>query len=198
MECQTTKVESLFGTPLWLQDFPEAAQLNPILRRAAESEISAEPINPIRRTNRLGVRTAQFDLAAQPWAPLSAFIAKVVQGLLVDDLVWGLHTPGLNVHGFGGFNISHIHENCLLSGVYYISCPGESGDLVLEDPRVQAVFASTYQLFRHDLGSKRVVLTPHEGLLVLFPSWLSHHVEPSSAAQLRISLPINVVLRAEK
>ena len=195
MESKVLQVESLFGTPLWLQDFPEAAELNPILRRAAENHISGEPINPMRRSNRRGVRSHALDLAAQPWAPLSAFITKVVQGLLREGLTWRLHTNGLNVHGFGGFNASHIHSNCLLSGVYYIACPAESGDLVLEDPRSQAVFADTYALFRHDLGRSRVELAPHEGLLVLFPSWLSHHVEPSAAAQLRISLPINVVLQ---
>jgi hypothetical protein len=195
MESKALQVESLFGTPLWLQDFPEAAELNPILRRTAENHISGEPINPMRRSNRRGVRIHGLDLAAQPWSPLSAFITKVVQGLLREDLAWRLRTPGLNVHGFGGFNASHVHSNCLLSGVYYISCPVESGDLVLEDPRGQAVFANTYSLFRHDLGRSSVELVPHEGLLVLFPSWLSHHVEPSAAAQLRISLPINVVLQ---
>lgn len=198
MELEAIRVERLFGTPLWLQDFPDAEKLNPALRRAAEVSISAEPINQVRRSNRRGVRSSQFDLSAQPWAPLTAFISKVVSELVRDELVWSLHTPGLNIHGFGGFNASHVHSNCLLSGVYYISCPAESGDLVLEDPRVQAVFASTYGFFRHDLGCPTVALTPHEGLLVLFPSWLSHHVEPCGVAQLRISLPINVVVQGHK
>lgn len=197
MEPSAIHVDALFSTPLWMCDYPDAAALNPLLRQSAERQISAEPINSVRRSNRRGVRSG-VDLAAQPWDPLTAFISTVVQGLIRDDLDWKLHTPGLNVHGFGGFNASHIHSNCLLSGVYYIACPAESGDLVLEDPRPQSVFANAYHLFQHDLGRPTVCLTPHEGLLVLFPSWLSHHVEPSAAAQLRMSLPINVVLQGQK
>jgi len=80
----------------------------------------------------------------------------------------------------------HIHENSVLSGVYYVEVPRGSGSLMFEDPRGGGL---------PPFGG-RIVHEPKEGELVLFPSWLLHHVGPScvtSSDMLRISLSFNIV-----
>ena len=187
----------LFATPLWLATFPDAARINPIWRRVLIEAMEADRgISQQKRSNRRGWRCPAFDLEEEEvWAPLGGFVRKLLQSLLRPDLSYALRSTGANVHLEGGFNYAHVHSNCIISGVYYISCPPGSGELVFEDPRVQAVFANAYNQFHQDQGHPDVSLTPSEGLLVLFPSWLSHRVEPSASFEPRISVPINVVLR---
>lgn len=191
-----TTLCSLFKTPLWLLDYPEAAKINPILQRAVEREMAHGQANPVwRRSNRGGWKGAELDLMAEPWAPLTRFLITAINALLVEGVSWRLQTNGVNVHHGGGYNVSHVHSHCLLSGVYYITVPPGAGELVLEDPRAQAAFANTYGLFREEQGGAKHVVQPREGLLVLFPSWLSHRVEPNGSKELRISLPINVMVK---
>ncbi len=82
-------------------------------------------------------------------------------------------------------HLHHVHENSAVSGVYYVSAPPGSGDLILEDPRGA-----------HPPFGLRHVVTPRPGLAVLFPAWLVHGVAPScglTADNPRISLSFNVV-----
>ena len=77
-----------------------------------------------------------------------------------DDLfVWA------TVHQACIGHLPHVHESSQASGVYYVSAPPGSGALVLEDPRGP-----------RPPFTNRVINRPREGLLIIFPPWLSHHV----------------------
>ncbi len=194
-------IEALFPTPLWLTQWDQAPQFNPVLRRLIERMmVEQEDDRSQRKSNRRGWKGPASRMNSDPWtseawSPLTEFLHGAVRDVLVGDKEFFLETPGLNVHGEGGVNMSHVHPGCVLSGVYYISCPSGSGDLVFSDPRVQCAYAMHYRHFKHDLGGAQVRFAPSEGALLLFPSWLAHAVEPNSAFGLRMSLPINVLLR---
>lgn len=81
----------------------------------------------------------------------------------------------------GSFNISHTHPGCLWSGAYYVQAPEDSGDIVFEEPRAVAVaVAGKFQNGRKpDFAMNNIHFTPVEGEFYIFPSWLSHHVEPN-------------------
>ncbi len=70
----------------------------------------------------------------------------------------------------------HSHEEAdeLLSAVYYLNCPPDSGRLILHDSDAQ------------------IVVTPRPGLLVMFAPDLPHEVEPNATAQTRLSIAFNV------
>jgi uncharacterized protein (TIGR02466 family) len=193
----SVETHALFSTPLWVVNHPDSSSLNRQLRSHAISAMEADAgVSQLKRTNRMGWRSPAFNLEeSQLWAPLAAFVRESLACILSADGDYALISTGLNVHLEGGFNVSHVHAHCVVSAVYYIACPPGSGDLVFEDPRVQASFASSLHLFCQDLGSHLVRLSPQEGQLVLFPSWLSHRVEPSGSFEPRISLPINVIPR---
>lgn len=69
----------------------------------------------------------------------------------------------------------HTHEELdeLLSGVYYLSVPEGSGDILLQDGR---------------LGMR---VTPEAGMYLFFPPNLSHRVETNRSPELRLSLAFN-------
>jgi uncharacterized protein (TIGR02466 family) len=191
-------IEALFPTPLWMTEWDQAAQCNPVLRRVIENlMVEQEDDRLKRKSNRRGWKGPSSRLDCDPWtsdawSPLIEFLYSAVREILVDDRKFFLATPGLNVHGEGGVNMAHVHPGCILSGVYYIACPSGSGDLAFNDPRVQCAYAMHYRYFKHDLGGSQVRVSPGEGALLLFPSWLEHQVEPNSTFGLRMSLPINV------
>eukprot|EP00750_Incisomonas_marina_P020785 INCI4087.1.p1 GENE.INCI4087.1~~INCI4087.1.p1 ORF type:complete len:311 (+),score=57.37 INCI4087.1:212-1144(+) len=89
------------------------------------------------------------------------------------------------VHNSCVSHLPHVHEDSMVSGVFYLTVPPGAGDLVLEDPRGMVP----------PFGN-RVIHSPKVGDIVLFPSWLVHHVSPSCGTaedQPRISLAFNII-----
>ena len=82
--------------------------------------------------------------------------------------------------------MSHIH-GAEISGVFYVKVPeGDSGRLVLVDPRTRV------NMSEKRLRSLNFPIDPKEGTFVLFPSWLEHYVEPNKSDGIRISMSFNL------
>jgi len=75
----------------------------------------------------------------------------------------------------------HSHPRQLVSGVYYVKMPRNSGSIIFDDPR------GPLPPF-----DNRIYIKPRQGDLVLFPSWLIHQVEPTEGEEERISIPFNI------
>jgi uncharacterized protein (TIGR02466 family) len=99
----------------------------------------------------------------------------------------------VNIHDRGGFNFLHMHDGCLLSGAFYLQVPPGSGSLVFRDPR-PGVIGSPFKGSGAN-GHSDVQLAPEAGLVVLFPNWLDHYVEPHENDIPRISLSFNALGR---
>jgi hypothetical protein len=86
-----------------------------------------------------------------------------------------------NAQGPGQSTTEHTHEENdeLLSGVYYVSTPSESGDLILLD------------------GVLTTRVTPVEGMFLFFPPSLAHRVEANRSPYQRLSVGFNVGPAAE-
>jgi uncharacterized protein (TIGR02466 family) len=95
----------------------------------------------------------------------------------------------INMHDRGGFNFLHMHEGSLLSGTFYISVPPGSGQFVFRDPRPGVLTGSIKGGVPN--GHADVHLTPSAGLMVLFPCWMEHYVEPHDSDEPRIAIGFN-------
>jgi uncharacterized protein (TIGR02466 family) len=95
----------------------------------------------------------------------------------------------INLHDRGGFNFLHMHELSLLSGSFYLQVPPGSGDFVFRDPRPGVLHGWVKGGVPNGHGD--VHLAPSTGLLVLFPCWLEHYVEPHEADEPRITIAFN-------
>jgi uncharacterized protein (TIGR02466 family) len=101
-----------------------------------------------------------------------------------------------NVSRRGNYNTVHNHPNCVWSGTYYVSA-GEpdadagphNGKLELLDPRVGA----NMLYIRGTVLESRYVIDPIPGLMVMFPSWISHLVHPFHGDGDRISIAFNIL-----
>jgi hypothetical protein len=82
----------------------------------------------------------------------------------------------LNAMPPGSSTSRHSHEENdeLLSGVYYVTAPAQSGDILFAD------------------GPFEIRVTPQPGMMLLFPPALLHWVEPHRGAGLRLSVAFNL------
>ena len=84
----------------------------------------------------------------------------------------------------------HSHPGSIISGVFYIDCPENSG--CIEFNRGQSTFE--IQINKdccNQWMSDRYVMTPQPGNLFLFPSNLLHSVKKNESNQTRYSLAFN-------
>ncbi len=104
--------------------------------------------------------------------------------------MWATMLPPFNYHG------PHSHSNNILSGVFYLKS-NESANIVFADPRPQAHVLqpklSNYQINNSAFRAYPSIVNR----LILFPSYLTHHVPVNKSNQNRISVAFNVMLKGK-
>ena len=102
-----------------------------------------------------------------------------------------------NINKPGNYNKLHNHRGSLISGVFYIDTPKDCGNISFER------YDDTQYYLPENL-EKRTVITgsavsfeAEKGVLLLFPSWLLHQVEPSQSQTPRISMSFNYNMKDE-
>jgi uncharacterized protein (TIGR02466 family) len=191
---QPAQAFDLFPTRIWqvpLRNLaPQfASWVNAILAMRESAPVAAG------RTNRGGWNSTDNAVLQQP---IFADLLRTVRAYCAQAFTEsGLGAPAfevqswVNIHDRGGFNFQHMHEGALLSGTFYLQVPEGSGALVFKDPRpgVLNSFAKGGGVNAY----KDIQLRPSAGLLVLFPHWLEHFVEPHDNDAPRICIPFNAV-----
>jgi hypothetical protein len=104
----------------------------------------------------------------------------------------------VNINGPGHWNTLHNHldEQCLISGILYVKCPADSGDLYCYDPRFFSNVGTHYQYYATDASNAGgyIQIYPRENLLVFFPPSLMHMVGPNMSDQERCSIAFNILV----
>ena len=132
-----------------------------------------------RRTHFVGGRFENLYLertripALAPVLDQALACAAIILGRSPERLRCGFW---LNLTGPGQGTSEHTHDESdeLLSGVYYVDIPPDSGDLILYD------------------GPSTIRIEPHPGSFIFFPPDLPHAVEINRSALPRLSIGINI------
>ena len=187
--------QDLFVTRIWTFDLPDLSQHHDLWRTKISEMMKAQP-EPSGRSNRLGwnSETTLFKDYSE-FEPLDSAVTTCFNRAFTDlgvqdNLKYGMEA-WVNLTYPNGYNVKHVHQGCLLSACYYLDVPDNSGKLALHDPRPGSVFSP----LRTDgiQGPMPRTIQPYSGLLVVFPSWLEHSVEPNLSDKPRISIPVNAV-----
>lgn len=95
----------------------------------------------------------------------------------------------------------HIHPNSLLSGVYYLDAPKDSGNIVFvkghDNTEIFPVAISPNVTEFNYLNSKEVSFSVSQHKLIIFPSTLAHRIEPNKSKQNRYTLAFNLFCKGE-
>lgn len=182
--------EAYFPTLLFIRDFPDADVLNPALSDAIRAERASDSTG-IERSNTpaQGGWHSRNGLHQEPAFASLAERIQVTANEIADNLeydpgwplavqdMWAIINPP------GSFNTSHVHPNCLWSGVYYVQAPEGAGRISFTDPRHANVMLRAAPRPGAERPSEtwtEVLHAPVPGRVIVFPAWLYHAVEPNS------------------
>ena len=94
----------------------------------------------------------------------------------------------------GAANDRHHHGNSAISAAYYVKAPENCGKIVFYDPRPAPIYFHPNARSSNSLNCQVNAITPVEGLLVLFPSYLDHSVEANNSNEERVVISFNISL----
>lgn len=96
---------------------------------------------------------------------------------------------------------NHIHTNCSFSGVMYVKCDSDSGNIVFSMPLTHPTYCTSSLCYNDDVTETNFLnantwwVEPKVGNIIIFPSHLYHRVEKSMSNDDRYSIAFNCVLR---
>ena len=189
----TLEAFDLFPTRIWQARTPMLASHFAAWIDAALALRAASP-KPAGRTNRHGWNSQ--DMAVLERADFAALRAAIHGACASALREMGVREnfklqSWINMHDRGGFNFLHVHEGSLLSGSFYLKVPAGSGKLAFRDPRPGVVHG--YVKGAVPNGYSDIHLAPEAGLIVLFPCWMEHYVEPHDSDETRIVIAFNAL-----
>ena len=86
----------------------------------------------------------------------------------------------------------HIHPLSFISGTYYVSIPKNTSVIKFEDPRLAFFMGSPPRKSNCRRENQHFVsVSPREGQVVLFESWLRHEVPANTSDAERVSVSFN-------
>jgi uncharacterized protein (TIGR02466 family) len=98
-------------------------------------------------------------------------------------------------HDKGDWGQSHIHTNCLLSGVLYLQTNDKSGAIVFnKDVTQQNLFPNAIDIEFEEwniFNSKRWRFQPNNNQIFFFPSSVLHSIEDNESDETRYSIAFN-------
>jgi uncharacterized protein (TIGR02466 family) len=98
-----------------------------------------------------------------------------------------------NINAPGAGHRVHNHPNNYLSGVYYVRTHAGADSINFLDPRPQTGIVRPPVTALTADNTEQVVVTVTDGMLLLFPAWLQHGVDPNRSDRVRVSLGFNVM-----
>jgi uncharacterized protein (TIGR02466 family) len=87
----------------------------------------------------------------------------------------------------------HSHPRSVFSCVYYVK--GNCGDLIFSTPitALDYVIDKKYVQERTAFNSAELSIKPSPGILIIFPSWLTHYVKPSKEERISIAFETDFI-----
>lgn len=127
------------------------------------------------------------------------FISEFILNKTFEYLKYcGFKNVDLNVSLFfsemykGDTHIKHVHPHCIFSGVFYLKVPEGSSQIVFYDPAPQKEYGNPPIDILTDVNSPTIEISPKEGMLLLFPSWIQHEVKPNCSIEPRTTVVFNL------
>lgn len=192
---KTENVLHIFPTCVWrVQLEPEVARaVNQRLRTVLDGMRRAEPQFPLDEPWQ-----SRQDLHLHPdFQELVGHVHDAVENALaylkVADCTFQFTGGWANMGPPGAAHKLHSHANNFLSCVYYVSAEKGANTINFHDPRLQNQVVIPVVTERTVENAETVNMNVEEGMLLLFPSWLPHSVDPNESSALRISVSFNIM-----
>lgn len=99
----------------------------------------------------------------------------------------------INVYGTGDAQEAHVHQNNVISGIYYVKTPIGCGQLLFHSTQAD-IMLDPPKTKIDDLNTEVAAITPVAGQMLIFRSSLRHSVKPNKSTEDRISVAFNLTM----
>jgi len=188
-----------FPTPVYIQEIPNAGELNFYLEKNILQWNKKDP-KGVNKTNVNGWHSQTDMNKREEYNPLTKQLFNMQEEVFEKEYLTEKPVLGnmwANINYPGGYNRPHLHPNSLFSGVYWVKAPENSGNLLVYEPRPGAQ-CNMPNRKKGPLPSqlwREVNYVPKAGRAIMFPSWLWHEVRPNESDDIRISVSFNFLQR---
>ena len=192
-------IEYHFPTPVYIQEVPNAVELNHHLEKNILQWQKEDP-KGVSKTNVNGWHSQTDMNRKEEYNPLTKELFNIQYEIFKKEFLTQKPVLGnmwANINYKGGFNRPHLHPNSLFSGVYWVKTPENSGNLMLYEPRpgAQCTMPNRKEGKLPPELWREVHYQPKAGTVVMFPAWLWHEVRPNQSNDIRISVSFNFLQR---
>ena len=192
-----SKPNLLFPTPIWTIQLDNFKKINDEMYKYIKSQQKIDSVG-VTKSNVKGWHSNEFDLNEKEPQNFITFILPAIEQVMTDmnwekqkqtakiNNMWAIINTG------GSANLRHQHGNSTISGAYYVKAPLQSGDIVFYDPRPAPVYSHPNVVNPNLLNAQVNSISPKEGALILFPSYVDHSVNENLSNQERIVISFNI------
>ena len=194
------KPNLFFPTPIWTLQLDNYKSINEQMYDFIKTS-QAKDQEGISKSNIKGWHSKDFNM--QEDRPKN-FIKFILPGIeqVMTDMNWEKQQQSININSMwaiintkGAANYQHQHSNSTISGAYYVRAPENSGDIIFYDPRPAPVYTYPKAVSPNLLNAQVNGISPKEGALVLFPSYLDHSVNENLSNKERIVISFNISIQ---
>ena len=188
-----------FSTPIWTSKIDNYEEVN---LEMIDYITDLQTNNPegIIKSNFKGWHSKDFDMKEEQPKKFIEAIKKNINTALTD-MNWDLERQAVKIKSLwaiinekDAWNQKHHHSNSDLSAAYYVAAHENCGDIVFYDPRPAPVHNHPISKSPNKLNATVNSIKPEPGMLVLFPSYLEHSVNPNLSDKKRIVISFNLSL----
>jgi len=192
-----------FSTPIWTSKIEKYQTVNNSMQNYISNLQKKDPEGVIK-SNFKGWHSKNFDMKDEE--PQN-FIEKIKTNIntAINDMGWDLQTQEVKISNMwaiintkGSLNQKHHHSNSDLSAAYYVSAEENCGDIIFYDPRPAKVYKHPIAKEANILNATINSISPEQGMLILFPSYLEHSVDPNLSEHKRIVISFNLSLNKKQ
>ena len=194
-----TSPNLFFPTPVWVTKIDKYKETNEEIYTYIKKLRKVDE-KGIIKSNIKGWHSNDFELKDIEVKNFINLISPQINQALVD-MNWDINNQHIKISSMwaiinigGAANARHHHGNSAISAAYYVRAPKNSGDLVFYDPRPAPVYSHPHSKKPNYLNAMVNSVSPVEGALVLFPSYLDHSVNENLSNEERIVISFNVTL----
>ena len=194
-----TKPNLFFPTPVWTTNLDNYKTINEQMYNYIKSNQNNDDIG-ISKSNVKGWHSRDFNLSEKDPQNFVTFILPTIEKVM-NDMGWDKEKQTAKISNMwaiintgGSANLRHQHGNSTISGAYYVRAPQDCGDIVFYDPRPAPIYSYPNVKSVNFLNAQVNGISPVEGALILFPSYLDHSVNPNLSNEERIVISFNINL----
>ena len=188
-----------FSTAVWTSKIDNYERINNEMFNYIINLQKKDPVGLIK-SNFKGWHSKDFNLKdEQPKIFIEAIKKNI--NISLNDMDWDVTKQSVSIKSMwaiineqAAWNQKHHHSNSDLSAAYYVSAHENCGDIVFYDPRPAPVYKHPIPKSPNNLNATVNSIKPEAGMLVLFPSYLEHSVNPNMSDKKRIVISFNINL----